>query len=230
MQSTFVKVLLASFLMLVLGLLLSWFTAGKAPAETEFPWKIESTIDGSIKIFQVHIGVSTLGEFIQRYRVLPELTLFVAPAGDAVIEAYFDSLTLGGIKAKVILSLNVNKTTLDEMYNRGIRISTLGSGTRKVDLSSDDVNRLNVVAISGITYIPSINLDDALVQKRFGEPKQKITDSSSGAVHWLYPELGLDIALSEKDKEIFQYVHPQDFDKIMSPLTQAKPKESLNKY
>jgi hypothetical protein len=223
MQSTFLKVLLASFLMLALGLLLSWFTTDKAPAVTDFPWQIEPTTDGSIKVFQVHIGVSTLGEFIQRYKVLPELTLFVPPAGDAVIEAYFDSLMLGGLKAKVILSLNVDKATLDEMYNRGIRISTLGSGTRKVDLSSDDVNQLNVVSISGITYIPTINVEDALVQKRFGEPKQKITDSNSGAVHWLYPEQGLDIALSEKDKEVFQYVRPQDFDKIMTPLTQHKP-------
>jgi hypothetical protein len=219
MKNTFIQVLLASILALAFGLVLSWLLADKsAVVETDFPWKIESTTDGSIKVFQVHIGVTTLGEFIQRYKEQPELTLFVPRDSASVVEAYFDSVLMGGLKAKVVLSLNIDKATLDAMYERGIRISTLGSGTRKVNLSSDDIASLDSKTISGITYIPSTNVDSALVKKRFGEPAQIITDSGNGAVHWLYPDKGLDIALSDKDKEVFQYVHPGNFDKIITPL------------
>lgn len=232
MKSTFLKVLLGSVLAMALGLILSWFLADTTKAAPDLPWKIENTPDGSIKVFHIQPGVTRLGEFEHRNRAEAELILFVprnpespdsGSISDAsVIEAYFDSITIGGIKAKIILSLNVDKQTMDAMYNRGARIRTLDGGARKVNLSSDDASALKNFPISSITYIPSINLDAELILKRFGTPAQKITDSNTGAVHWLYPDKGLDIALSDTNSEVFQYVHPEEFNKIIVPLTQSK--------
>ena len=221
-MNTFSKVLLASVTAIALGLWLSWLTADKTPPPSDLPWQIEATAKGSIKVFQTQIGTTTLGEFIQRYREHPEITLFVPPQGNSVIEAYFDSLILAGLKAKVVLLLDVDKATRDAMYERGIRISTMGSGTRKVELSSDDIQQLNAVVISGITYIPATNVTTELLLKRFGEPTHKLKDDNTGAVHWVYTEKGLDVALNDNDKEVFQYVHPKDMARLLEPLMQQK--------
>lgn len=218
MRHTFVQVLLATLFILVLGFWVAWLTMDKPVPVTDYPWVIETTTNGSIKVFNTHLGITTLGEFIQRYNTEPEISLFVPPHGDTVIEAYFNSLWLGGVKAKIVLSLNVNKTERDAMYDRGLRISTLGSGTRKVQLHSDDITRLNSMAVTAITYIPSLNLETSMLQKRFGEPAQKIMDSVNHAEHWLYPDKGLDIALNKNEKDVLQYVSPKDFDKLVAPL------------
>lgn len=222
-MTIFSKVLLASILAMALGLWLSWATVDRTPPPTDLPWQIEATADGSIKVFQTHLGTTTLGEFILHYRVHPEITLFVSPQGERVIEAYFDSLILAGLKAKVVLLLNVDSSQLDAMYDRGLRISTMGSGTRKVELSSEDVQTLNNAVIAGITYIPTINVSTEWLQKRFGEPTHKIKDNNTGAVHWVYADKGLDIALNDNDKEVFQYVHPKDIARLVEPLMPSAP-------
>jgi hypothetical protein len=222
MKNTFVQVMLATLVILVLGFFVAWLTTEKPAPVTDYPWTIETTADGSIKVFNTHLGVSTLGAFIQHYKTEPEISLFSPPAGEAVIEAYFNSLWIGGVKARVVLSLAVNKPDLDAMYDRGLRISTLGSGTRKVQLSGDDLMHLNDVAITAITYIPSLNLEASMLEKRFGEPAQKIIDQKNSAEHWLYPAKGLDIALNENEKDVMQYVSPRDFEKITAPLQATK--------
>ena len=45
-------------------------------------------------------------------------------------------------------------------------------------------------------------------------------------VHWLYPSRGLHIAMSQRGKEVLQYVHPQEFRWVRSNLErQARPAE-----
>ena len=69
-----------------------------------------------------------------------------------------------------------------------------------------------------MTYLPSINLQADLIEKRFGQPANKITDAVGGAEHWLYPDTGVDIALHAEQKEVIQYVMPADFNKLQQPL------------
>jgi len=54
--------------------------------------------------------------------------------------------------------------------------------------------------------------------KRFGQPSQRIREKKSGAVHWLYPQNGLDITLGGGEKPLLQYVPPRDFDRLLNPL------------
>jgi hypothetical protein len=71
--------------------------------------------------------------------------------------------------------------------------------------------------ISSLTYLPSLQVDDAIFLKRFGQPAQRIKEKKSGLVHWLYPQDGLDITLGG-GKPLLQYVPPKDFDKLTRPL------------
>ena len=134
------------------------------------------------------------------------------------MEAYFDQVDLAGLTAKMVLSFDLPQDDLKDMYQRGLRISALGSGSHKVTLHPDDRERVRRAPISSITYLPRTHLDEALIVKRFGEPAQRILEPENNVVHFLYPRLGLDVAVSETEKEVLQYLPPEMFPRLMTPL------------
>ena len=219
-KHVFLKVLGGSILFLLLGIYLSSL---KQPVVSHagYPWKIDVLQSGYTRVFSLTIGKSTLGDAEQLFKESAEVTLFVPEHTPAVIEAFFDSVNIANIKSKMVMSISLPADEIQAMFDRGVRIATLGSGTRKVTLSSDDEVRVRQSAISAITYLPSSHLDAELVTKRFGQPVEKLTDTQSGAIHWLYPQKGLDIVLSDTDKEVIQYVMPQNFKDFVQPLRAA---------
>lgn len=213
---TFLKVLAFSIVAVIAGILIT--TLMEPAPSIGYPWQIEKQNDGTTKVFQINLGHTTLGEAEKLLNETATLTLFYPEQGGAVIEAYFNELFIGGLKSKMVLTFEVESQEVEAMFNRGIRISTLGSGTRKVTLHADDELRMRNKAITSMTYLPSINLKAELIEKRFGQPASKIRDAVGGAEHWLYPDTGVDIALHTEQKEVIQYVMPEDFDKLQQPL------------
>ncbi len=218
-KHTFLSVLLITILALLGGVYLSSF---KDPQVNHagFPWQVELLEDGSTRVFTLTLGKSHLIEAEKLFKSIAEITLFSVDGGDASVEAFFREVKSAGLNAKMVVSIDLSQQQMTEMLNRGTRISTLGSGTRKVTLSGEDVERVRNSPISSITYLPSVQLDAELIEKRFGVPAEKLADSKSDAIHWLYPAKGVDIALSESSKEVIQYVLPERFDTLMQPLKQ----------
>jgi len=221
-NNVFLKVLGGSILAIVLGVYLTSLKVPEAEVNnfpnSVYPWQIELLASGNTRVFGLVIGETTLGEAEQSFKEAAEITLFVAKDAEPVIEGYFSQVKIGGLNAKMVLSIELAKEQVEVMLNRGARISTLESGTREVTLSSEDAQLVRQLPIRSITYLPSIHLDAELIEKRFGLPTEKIADSVSDAVHWLYPAKGMDIALSEENKEVIQYIVPAKFDTLMRPL------------
>jgi len=194
----------------------------KQPPAQSFPWQINQTENGATQVFGLTLGESTLRQAEQAFQSQSELSLFEpAPGkGQRVVEAYFDKVTLGGLSAKVVAVIALTPEQLQIMFERGARISTLGDGSRKVTLDAQDVMQVRDTPIYTITYLPRIRLESALLEKRFGKPEQVIVEKESKTSHWLYPKLGLDIAMDEKSNAVFQYVVPAHFAKLVKPLTQ----------
>lgn len=218
---TFLTVLVVSLLAVVLGMYLS-SDIDKSQV-LGFPWQIKNLPDGSTSVFQINIGKTTLAQTEKLFQETAEISLFKAKEKDAVVEAYFNKVLIGGLSSKIVVSFSVKKSQLMSMYNKGARISTLGSGTRRVTLNSNDQILIRQAIITGITYLPSINLNAELIEKRFGQPEQKVIDQKSQAVHWLYPRIGVDVVLHNKKKEVISYVNPADFSKkIVAELFKQK--------
>ncbi len=217
-RHVFLNVFIISAIAVVIGVFLS-------PTEEHrnslgFPWEITLMPDGSTSVFQINLGKTSLGEAEKLFGEVAELTLFKPRGGQSrpVIEAYFNEIQTGGLKAKMVLGFSLDQQQVMAIYDRGVRISTLGSGTRRVTLSSEDSRGMRSAVITSITYIPSINLQPMLVEKRFGKPASAIIEKDTGTVHLLYPEKGVDVALNDKAKEILQYVLPKDFSLLSDPL------------
>lgn len=183
----------------------------------KLPWILTLDDTGLPTVFGLTIGKSTLQEVRNNFQEQGVTNLFVSPDGKLAVETYFQSLYLSGIKADMVITLDLRQSELDDIYNRGLRISQLESGAKKVKLTDQDLESLNRGVIGHITYIPSADLTEDLVRNRFGEPAERITEPSD-IVHWLYPEKGMDIALNPNGKEVFQYISPARFEALTAPL------------
>jgi len=235
-KHVFLSVLGLTLLALVAGVYLS--SLGDSPTDSAgfehgaYPWQIEILPSGYTRVFSLTVGQSSLKDAEQLFKEMAEITLFIPIKNEsesqtttssvAVVEAYFSSVKTAGLKAKMVMSMDVPSSAIDAMYARGVRISTSDSGIRKVTLSDEDAKKVRASPIASITYLPSINLQAALIEKRFGVPTEKLADSDSDAIHWLYPARGVDIALSESSKEVIQYTIPSKFEALVRPLRAGK--------
>jgi hypothetical protein len=191
----------------------------QADVSPKLPWMIDTFPDGSSSVFGLTLGRSTLGDARGIFEDEGKITLFATPADVYSVEAFFERIALSGLKADFVAAIDLSQNTLRGMYERGIRLSKLGSGERKVELNPDDVQQLSTNApIRHLTYLPVVDLTPDLLESRFGIPAQRLPGKEK-VVHWLYPDKGLDIAVDPERKEVFQYVAPKDFDKlILAPL------------
>jgi len=195
----------------------SFFMPGKPVEKTDLPWHIEHLAADKVRIFGLTLGQSTTNEAEQHFQEQAKPSLFKSPDGQLAAEMFFEQVTLAEMKSKIVLSIAVPATELQGMYERGLRMSGTGSG-KKITLAPEDEARVRTLPVSGLTYMPSVRLEEDIVSKRFGQPAQRIREKKSGAVHWLYPQHGLDITLGGEEKPVLQYVSPGEFDKLLQPL------------
>nr|VFK43047.1 MAG: hypothetical protein BECKSD772F_GA0070984_11354 [Candidatus Kentron sp. SD]VFK48190.1 MAG: hypothetical protein BECKSD772E_GA0070983_11164 [Candidatus Kentron sp. SD] len=201
---------------------LFWFAGsrmeGPLPQERElyFPWRIQVGPDGSSRVFGITLGKSTLEDAQRVFRDSGNVKLFVSPSGRIALEGFFDSVNLEGIRGKFVLGLSPGQKTMNAMLERGVRVKSTRDGTRKVSPHPEDLANLRYVPVTAITYLPSADLEEAVIAKRFGEPEKRIPERDrEGVVHWFYPHLGLDVVLNRDGREVFQYVAPQEFDRLL---------------
>ncbi len=200
---------------LILGLA---FFQGDQPADkSDLPWHIEHPTADTSRIFGITLGLSNTSEAEQHFKEVAKPILFKSHSGQLAVEVFFEEVKLAGLKARIVLSIAVPDAELSGMYERGLRMNATGSG-KEITLTPDDIARVFTMPISSLTYMPAVRLEDAIFAKRFGQPQLRIRERKSGAVHWLYPQHGLDIALGGGEKPLLQYVAPKDFDKLTQPL------------
>ncbi len=214
-RNVFLSVLIVSILAVVIGILLP---GQPIEQRVNLPWQVESTADGASRVFGLVLGTSTLQDAQQVFQEEAELSMFSSDDGKQVVEGFFNQLTLSGLRAKMVVALDYSEQELTGIFDRGARVSTMGSGKRKVSLSGEDKTAAMQTPIASITYLPKVNLDAAIVEKRFGLPAEKIKEQGTDIEHWLYPDKGLDIALSDEQKDVLQYTLPSQFDNLVAPL------------
>lgn len=211
----FLTVLAISLAALALAILLP---GGRSvDQEPKLPWLIEVDAAGRATVFGLTLEQSTLAQAREIFQEQGETNLFVSADLDYFAETYFQRLFLSGLRGDMVLTLELDDVEAAAMYDRGLRISQLGSGAKKVKLTEGDLSALQQARITNITYLPGADLEPALLLSRFGEPEQRIQEPG-GTSHWLYPAKGLDIAVNPDGKEVIQYITPSQFERILAPL------------
>lgn len=188
----------------------------------DLPWNIERLPDGSTQIFGLIPGVSSLENVTARFGSGVQVALIVAPGESGSVEAYYDSLALGYVSGRLILSLATTQAEREFMLHRAVKAEYMESTTRRITLHNADLRSLATAKISALTFIPSAQLDETIILERFGAPAERIR-SSETIEHFLYPDKGLDLRLDVKGKEVLQYVSPREFARVREPLFSEAP-------
>jgi hypothetical protein len=132
------------------------------------PWQVGVDEQGRTQPFGFTLGETRLAEVRAVFAEEGKLSLFAQPAdGTLAVEAYFDHIYLSRLRADFIMTLAAEQADLAPMYERGLRISQLGSGAKRVTLDPDDAKRLADYPIRSITYLPWKSLDAGIIERRF---------------------------------------------------------------
>jgi hypothetical protein len=198
--------------MVTAGLLL--FKSGEQPGNeqrndevvTGLPWQIDTLPGGDTRVFGITPGQTTLGEAIELLGDDMKLAIIAAPHETGTVEAYYSHHSVGPITGKMILVLNITPDVLAPLRERAFQ----DGGTRRYHLHPDDLPVAYRAPVRVINFLPSFNLDEDIVQARFGAPAE-IIQIDEQQQHWLYPDKGLDLILNTDGKEVLQYLRPGDF-------------------
>ena len=181
------------------------------------PWNIVHPTPYTTRVLGVTLGESTLEQAELKFEEAAVVSMFQSADSKLAVEAFFEEVNLNGLKAKIVLTMEIPSFELPGIFDRGLRMNTTTSGKR-ITLNTEDLARVRKSPIGSLTYLPAVRLDEAVLIKRFGEPAQRVRETKSGAIHWLYPQHGLDITLGGEEKPLLQFLSPTNFELLRSPL------------
>lgn len=183
------------------------------------PWQIEIQQDGSTQVFGLHIGVSRLSDAIEKLGSDMELAIIAATDEAGSLEMYYGHYRAGLLSGKLVIQTDISEKDLKLWRENALRSEYMETGlAKKYTLSPDDLPQVLDEIITGLTFLPAVNLDEEVILARFGKPEKRI--QLPGVIHFLYPEKGLDLAFHERSKEVLQYVSPDAFQQFIQPLIQ----------
>lgn len=219
-MKTALAIAFATFaLLMVLQFVMPTSSPAPTPADLAgLPWQIDVLPDGSTRVIGLTPGRSTLAEARRKLGPEPQVAIVAAPGETGSLEAYFESVTLGFVTGKLVLTLEAPPDVIERMRGRAAKTEHMESTTRKATLAVADREFADSAAIRAIAFIPSAHLDEATILQRFGQPAERLRNGEH-VEHFLYPAKGLDVVMDRKGKEVLQYVAPRDFARLRDPLT-----------
>jgi hypothetical protein len=183
---------------------LMFIPSKQAPAP--MPWDVTIMADGNSKVFGIHLGTTTYHQAQESFHEYGKTAIFTERDKASSVEAFFNSIHLGGLSAKVVLNLTVPELTINRMLSRAAEARLQPSGAHRYELNNIDNAELINATINAITYIPSIRLNPDMIRYRFSEPDFIEQDTNiEGTEIWHYSTIALTIRINDKEKTILQY-------------------------
>lgn len=216
------KFALSIIALVLLALVVPFLIPGVAKKEgvdpnSNLPWQIQLDGQGGSTVFGLRPGVSTLGDVRQKLGGEIEVAIIAEPNEAGALEGYYAQVSLGFVMARVIVTLEAGENEVLAMRDRALKAKHMESTTRRITLHPDDLAAAERLPIRAISVIPTVNLDEATVIQRFGQPGERVVVSEK-RVHLLYPDKGLDVVVDGEGKELLQYVAPRQFSLLREPL------------
>jgi hypothetical protein len=220
------KFALSMIALVVAALIIPFLIPGPGRQEgvdpnANLPWQIELDAQGGSSVFGLKPGVSTLADVRQKLGGEIDVAIIAEPNEMGTLEGYYSQVALGFVLAKVIVTVDAKKELISELRDRALKAKHMESTTRKITLHPDDLVAVDKMPVKAISVIPTVNLDEATVIQRFGQPGERLVVSEK-RVHLLYPDKGLDVVVDGDGKELLQYVAPRNFAELREPLNKPE--------
>jgi len=212
------KTFLALLIVVLLAAGLVFFKSNEKASDapvTGLPWQIDKLPDGATRVFGITLGQTTLGAAIDLLGDDMDLAIIAAPDEAGSLEAYYSHYSAGPITGKLILVLDTAPDRLSSWRERAFH----DGGTRRYHLHPDDLPAAFRAPVRVITFMPGFDLDEEIVQDRFGTATEVIQVNEQQK-HLLYPDKGLDLILNSDNRDLLQYLRPQEFSSHRARLQQ----------
>lgn len=213
------KIIFISFLVLfVLFFMVNKKTGNDRRIVEAYPWQVSILPDGRTRVFGIVLGETSLKEVDIILNSRPEMALFEANE-KLSLEAYYKNVALGGLTGSFIFMLDVPDKQLDKIKKEGSKQKRTETNGIRYDLDKPASDKSKTLIVKNLIYIPTVQLDEKTIIKRFGKPTYKIKlKTKETGWHYLYPAQGLDLIFKDEGKEVLQYVLPGNFNVLLEPL------------
>lgn len=195
--------------------------SGSAPASALMPWDISVTAEGGTSVFDIELKQSSLDQSLTVLGEDHDIAIIIDSDERAGLEVYYSHFKAGPIAGKLILAYEVDDGLLRTMAEGAAHSSYMASGARKFQLSEEDLHKARNFLVNSISLVPAAALRAEIITQRFGKP-ERVLDQDGDIQHFLYPDLGLAVSIHQEAKDLLQYVHPDDFDRLIERINPAK--------
>ncbi len=186
------------------------------------PWQVAMPAPGHSRVFGLDLPGSTLAQVRRRWGDDVQLALIADSEGRLSLEGYVERFEAAGIGGRLLLAFDA-ETTAAALARWREQLPGLPqpSGGRRHALNPAALAELAPAALVGLSFIPAAQLDAETLTSRFGAPAERIAGTER-IEHWLYPALGLAVALDAQGRDVLQYTAPADFERrLLAPLRAA---------
>jgi hypothetical protein len=193
--------------------------AGAPPAQGT-PWQVATPAPGRSEVFGLRLPGSTLGEASGRWGEDIAVAVLADPGGVLALEAYVERFDAGGVGGRLMLAFEPEAARLAHWRGTLPGQPTASGGWRHT-LNAAALADLAAAPLVGLSFIPAAQLDAAVLSARFGAPAEQLAGGER-LQHWLYPALGLAVALDAQGRDVLQYVAPAEFERRLVVPLQAR--------
>jgi hypothetical protein len=180
--------------------------------------KIEQNDNSDVSIMGIVVGSSTLQAAEKILNERADIAMFIPAKENKVkkiqLEAYFED-------HQIILGLNADVDLLEKIKNNGVNPFVFPSGVIKVGVGDNESDIVNALPISSLTLISHNRVNLEQFEQHFGKSGQ-IIQTTDGNVHFLYPDLGLDLTRGSEGADALQFVDPKHFARLLNPLKELQ--------
>ena len=205
-------------LLALLLLLQNKVSDNKTPITDAYPWQIKILEDGRTSVFGIVLGETNLTKINFILKTRGQVALFESD-GKLTLEAYYKNVTRAGLTGSYVFTLDVSDKKLNELKQQSIKGKPTETKSIKYEFGAEALKEIALMKVRFLSYIPTVQIDEEMIVKRFGEPAQKLPlKTKEEGAHYLYPEKGLDLIYRAESKEVLQYTQPADFNLLLEPL------------
>ena len=180
--------------------------------------KIKQNVNSDVSIMGITIGSSTLEAAEKILQEQSNNAIFIPAKNNKAkkiqLEAYFE-------EHQIILGLKVDDDLLEKIKNNGVNPFVFPDGVVKVGVGKQESAAVKALLVNSLTLISHNRVNLEQFEQRFGKTGQ-IIQTTDGNIHFLYPDLGLDLTRGPEGADALQFVNPKQFTRLLDPLKNSK--------
>lgn len=179
------------------------------------PWEVDRLENGSLRVFGLTLGKTSIQDANQIFASFADTRLQVTTDTHEYQEyqllAIYDDLIISGLVAQIKLTYLLEPSDLQQIYRsvkptqtKKAELKTLKEEAGLYSVSNDIEMKYLSKPVSSITYIPSIDYGLETIRQNFG-PATEEKQVNDDLQLWRYPEMGLEIYISQSSLDQFIY-------------------------